>query len=405
MRCVVPVARIRRLVGLLTLLALIVIVVGVSGFELPLPRIGGGTTDRAALAGVRAVAADMLVRVGSSAPPGGELAFMAVEPSGNLVVSDSKRRTLMRFDSTGHLLSEWGPRFADAQLTEPAGVAVSNDGYYVIDRGTPRILHIDAAGQLRGIFNLEPLSPYGLNGLAVDQSGNLYAADTGRNRILVFSPNGQLIKQVGRGGADLGGFTQPMMLAFAPDGSFFVADFENNRVERWDASFEATNAWSTGFHSFGIAVDPTGRVFVPDTDHRRVEVFSPQGATLGEMGAPSTPTIDVSPRQVAIARAGQPSVFVLGNDGIQRLDLENTAPPPQGGSTDVDLVSLAALALMAALLALAVLSRRQRRATASLGAALDRPVGLQPENGAQREHQQPHADEHLLIANQTKREQ
>jgi DNA-binding beta-propeller fold protein YncE len=404
MRCVVPVARIRRLVGLLTLLALIVIVVGVSGFELPLPRIGG-TTDRAALAGVRAIAADMLVRVGSSAPPGGELAFMAVEPSGNLVVSDSKRRTLMRFDSTGHLLSEWGPRFADTQLTEPAGVAVSNDGYYVIDRGTPRILHIDAAGQLRGIFNLEPLSPYGLNGLAVDQAGNLYAADTGRNRILVFSPNGQLIKQVGRGGADLGGFTQPMMLAFAPDGSFFVADFENNRVERWDASFEATNAWSTGFHSFGIAVDPTGRVFVPDPDHRRVEVFSPQGATLGEIGAPSTPTIDVSPRQVAIARAGQPSVFVLGNDGIQRLDLENTAPPPQGGSMDVDLVSLGALALMAVLLALAVLSRRQRRATASLGAALDRPVRLHAENGAQREHQKPHAHEHLLIANQTKREQ
>ena len=31
---------------------------------------------------------------------------------------------------------------------------------------------------------------YGLNGVAVDAGGNVYVADTGRNRILVFSPTG-----------------------------------------------------------------------------------------------------------------------------------------------------------------------------------------------------------------------
>jgi DNA-binding beta-propeller fold protein YncE len=394
--------RTRQLIGWVTLLTLIAIFVGVTGVEIPLPRFGGTSSGQPALAGVRAVAANTLVKVGSSAPAGAELAFMALEASGNLVVTDSRRHTVLRFDPTGHLLSEWGPRFGETDLTEPAGVAAISDGYYVIDRGTPRILRLDASGQLQGIFNLETLGTYGLNGLAVDPNGNLYAADTGRNRLLVFSPNGQLIKQVGHGGSDLGGFTQPMMLAFGPDGSFFVADWENNRIERWDTTFEATNAWSTGYHAWGVATDQTGRVFVPDADHRRLEVYTPQGATLGEIGAPNAPTIDLAPRQVALPRNGPPAVYVLGTDAIQRLDLENTAPPPQGAGFDVDLVSLAAIALMIVLVALAVLSRRQRRAHASLRPSPDRPVRLDAEDRAQRQHEQPQANEELLIANQTK---
>src|SRR5260370_37272497 len=125
----------------------------------------------------------------------------------------------MRFDVGGQLVSDWGPTFGDIELTEPAGVAVSGDSYYVVDRGTPRILRLDGNGRLQATFNLEPLGPYGLNGLAIDAGGHLYVADTGRNRLLVLSSSGQLIKQVGHGGSDLGGFTQPMMLAFAPDGT------------------------------------------------------------------------------------------------------------------------------------------------------------------------------------------
>src|SRR3977135_4681924 len=105
----------RRLVGLLTVVALVAIVVGVTGFEIQLPRFGGGP-ERAPLPGIRATAASTLLRVGAGAPPGGELAFLAVEPSGNLFVSDSKRHTVMRFDPSGHLLSVFGPTFGDATL-------------------------------------------------------------------------------------------------------------------------------------------------------------------------------------------------------------------------------------------------------------------------------------------------
>ena len=394
--------QLRRVIGVLTVVALALIALDVAGFALPVPSIGGGQTQPTKeLNGVKAIDASTLVRVGTSAPAGGELAFMAVEPSGNLVVTDAQRASVLRFDPTGHLLTEWGPQLGSVQLDEPAGVAVFGDTYYVIDRGTPRIFRLDSSGQPQALLDLESLSTYGLNGLAVDASGNIYAADTGRNRILVFSPSGQLIKQVGHGGSDLGGFTQPMMLAFGPDASFLVADWENNRIERFSSSFDATDAWSIGFHAFGVAVDQTGRVYAPDFDHRRVEVYTQKGDSLGELGAPSSPIIDIAPKQVAIA-PGQPSLYVLGDSAIQRFDLADTPPPPQGGTAGNDLVSIGAILLILVLLALAVVARQQRR---SLDAARRRKIGLHTENGAQRQEQQAERDQDLLVANQSQRKQ
>jgi sugar lactone lactonase YvrE len=375
--------RSRRLVGVVTLVAVLAIGVGVTGFELPALRLGGGAAQRAPLAGVHAIGASMLLRVGSGAPAGSELAFMAIEPGGNLVVSDSRRHTVMRFDPTGHMLSEWGPGLGDTVLGEPAGVAVQGDNFYILDRGTPRIFRLDASGRVQAVLSLESFGTYGLNGLAVDPSGNIYAADTGRNRILVLAPNGSILRQIGHSGTDLGGLTQPMMLAFAADGSFVVADWENSRLERFDANFEATDTWSFGSHPFGVAVDQSGRIFVPDTEHRRVLAYSAQGAPLGEMGATGAAPIDVVPKQVAVGRSDPPSLYILGADGLVRMDLENTAAPPQGGS-DVDVVSLIVIAALAAALGLAILSRRARRAAALHGAPPGRPIRLDAEDSAQR---------------------
>jgi sugar lactone lactonase YvrE len=370
------------------------------------PRPGGGAANDRPLPGVRAVGASVLLRPGSGAPPGGELAFLAVDPSGNLIVSDSRRHTVMRFDPSGHLLSEWGPQLGSTTLAEPAGVAAWGDHYYVVDRGTPRIFQLDSSGAVQATIGLEQLATYGLNGLAVDTNGSLYATDTGRNRILIFAPNGQFVKQIGRGGKDLGSFMQPMMIAFGPDRSLFITDWENNRIQRWSAELEPIDAWSIGFHSFGVAVDASGRLFVPDTDKRRVQAYTPRGIALGELGTPGSPPLEVAPKQVAIAGSSRPSLYVLGGDGIQRLDLENTAAPPQT-TADVDVVSLIVIALLIAVLVLAVLSRRARRATAvaSVQAPLDRPVRLHPENGAQPQHQQPERNQDLLIPDQAKREQ
>ena len=387
-----PVAWTRRLIGLLTLVALVAIFVGVTGFEVPLPRLGGAPQQNTPLAGVNELAAALLVRVGVGAPAGGELGFMAVEPGGNLVVSDVRRHSILRFDPSGHLLSEWGPSFGDVTLAEPAGVAVFGDTFYVIDRGTPRLFRLNASGELLGTTNLDPLGTYGMNGMAVDGGGNLYVADTGRNRILVLSPAGQLLKQIGRAGNDLGAFTQPMMLAFAPDGSFAVADWENSRIQRFDSTYEAINFFSTPVSAFGVAVDQLGRVYAPDAEHRRVMAFTPQGASLGDFGDPSGPALGVAPRQLAFARADRPSLYVLGADGIVRVDFENTPPPPQSGGTDIDLMSVLVIGCLVVFLVLAVLARRGRPAAKSGAAAGGAPRSDRVDGSGAAGHAEPRAE-------------
>lgn len=395
----------RYLLGLLTLAALVAIVVGVTGVEFPVPHFGATHNNEQPLPGVRAIASSTILSVGSTAPPGGELAFLAVEPSGNLIVSDARRRSVMRFDPSGHLLSEWGPDLGSAQLEVPAGVAVQGHDYYVIDRGTPRIFRLDGSGRVQATVSLDQFSPYGLNGLTIDRAGSLYVADTGRNRILVLSQSGALLKTIGRPGADLGALTQPMMAAFAADGTLFVADWENSRIASWQATGAALDAWSVGTHPFGVAVDRLGRVLVPDADRHTVTAYTPHGAVLGTLGLQGSPAITVVPRQVAVGADNRSSLFVLGPDGVQRLDLADTAPPPQATS-DVDYPSLLVIALLVTIVLVAVVSRRgRRRRTALLRATANGPVRLDAKDSAQGQDQETSPDQQLLIAHQAERQQ
>ena len=363
--------------GLIALVALGLMGASAVGIE---PRIGGGQSGPT-LPGVRATGVATVVRPGLTAPSG-ELGFLAVEPAGNLIVSDRARRSVLRFDPAGQLLSEWGPGLGDVTIQEPAGVAVGRNVFYVVDRGQPRVISLDLNGVVKGIVDLERYGPYGLNGLAIDNTGNLYVADTGRNRILILTADGVLRDQLGQTGSGLGQFTQPMALAFGSDGSFFVADWENARIERFDPSLAAIDAWPTDVRPFGVAVDGLGRVYVPDSGRTRVRVYSPTGNELTELGGPGAP-IDVSePRQVAAAPPGSPSVYVLGGDGVVRIDLQDVAPPPPAQGADVRSLVIVGLVLVG--LAAALFARSRRRRPSVQVAPLDGPIGLGAKDGAQR---------------------
>jgi hypothetical protein len=262
--------------------------------------------------------------------PAGQSTGMAIAADGSLALVDRSRQVVIRLDAKGRPLGEWGPNFGpglDAQ--DLVGIAVDGDGWDLLDRGALRILRLDAQGQAQPLrtIDLGPLATYGPNGLVTDSQGNLYLADTGLDRLLVFTPDGALKTTVGSAGNDLGQFKQPMFLAFRPGpnpgtgGSLFVSDWENSRVEAFDANLHATSAWPLPVHSWGIAVDPLGRVFIPDGDHHLVRMFGSNGALLAEIGSdPGTqmPVDDAS--QVAVSPDGS-KLWVLGSDGLAAVDL------------------------------------------------------------------------------------
>ena len=124
-------------------------------------------------------------------------------------------------------------------------------------------------------------------------TGNLWLTDDGDHRVLVFTPGGRLIATYGvRGvaGNDSRHFNRPADVAFAPDGSVYVADgYGNARVVHLSAAGKFIGAWGrhgTGRGEFhlvhSVAVGRDGRVYVADRENARLQVFSASGTYLTE---------------------------------------------------------------------------------------------------------------------------
>ncbi|MCC6313896.1 MAG: NHL repeat-containing protein, partial [Thermomicrobiales bacterium] len=101
-------------------------------------------------------------------------------------------------------------------------------------------------------------------------------------------------------GAAEGQFDEPIGIAAAPDGTIYVVDSGNSRVERFDASGAFLGAWGAnvglnlarvgpGLGATGIAVGPDGRVYVADTWNHRVVALDATGAVQLELGGPISP--------------------------------------------------------------------------------------------------------------------
>ena len=153
-------------------------------------------------------------------------------------------------------------------------------------------LLVGSAGDQPGMFK----NP---RDLAVAPDGSLYVADSGNHRIQHLDKNGNVIKVWGSfTGENVvpapgGTFNEPWGIGVGPDGSVYVADTWNHRIQMFTADGVFVKAW--GY--FGqaekpeafwgprdILVDSQGRVFVTDTGNKRVVVFDKDGNYLTEFG-------------------------------------------------------------------------------------------------------------------------
>jgi len=135
--------------------------------------------------------------------------------------------------------------------------------------------------------------------LAVARNGSVYIADTGNHRILHVDEQGQVLHEWGafadllQGDAPGGTFNEPWGVAVAPDGSVYVADTWNHRVQHFTSRGDFLGMFGTygtgeSAAAFwgprGVAVDSLGRVYVTDTGNKRVVVFDRRGEPVASFG-------------------------------------------------------------------------------------------------------------------------
>ncbi len=138
--------------------------------------------------------------------------------------------------------------------------------------------------------------------LAFADDNTFYVADSRNHRILHLDQDGRLINAWGEYGASdyqanimapEGSFNEPWGLDVGPDGSVYVADTWNNRIQKFTADGQFVTMWGqfgageSPYHFWGprgVAVDDQGRVFVTDTGNKRVVIFDANGSQMADFG-------------------------------------------------------------------------------------------------------------------------
>jgi len=176
---------------------------------------------------------------------------IAVAPGGLVYLSDRFNCRVQYFSAEGEYLGERGRGGSgEGELRSPGGLAVTGEGrVYVADTGNGRIQYFTADGEYLGAWRPEVADEANvreLGDIAVSPTGRVYAVSG--YEIHYFSPESGERGNWGSEGEGDGQFKSwPRALAVANDGTVYVNDAANDRIQYFDAEGSFSGKWETNF--------------------------------------------------------------------------------------------------------------------------------------------------------------
>lgn len=277
------------------------------------------------------------------------LTGVAVDPSGNLFVSDTDTHRIRRIAPNGIVTTYAGtgkPGSAgdggpanQAQLNFPYGVATDYGGnLYIADLGNARIRKVTPDGRIATIAGDTPetrlVAP---RNVAVDGPGNVYVSDFGAHRVYRVSATNGLVTVAGTGKAGDAGdngpaaaalLHSPAGLAFDPAGNLYVGDSGNKRVRRillpTSKTIESLPAAQLQLPvvATGLAHTFAGELWVPDGNGGTLMKVAPQQAAYA---------FPFAAMDVSADFAG--NVYAVRGNLIRRIAARNAGVTMVGGGT------------------------------------------------------------------------
>ena len=261
----------------------------------------------------------------------------------------------------------------DVIIGTPAGIATDGNGnvYFSsslssLGRNQSFVLRIDSNGILTHVAG-NPVAGYSgdggpansamlnaANGVGVDQSGNLYIADTGNNRIRKVSTNGSITTIAGTGTAGYSGdggpatramLNGPGLLAVDAIGNLYFGDWSSARIRKISTTGNISTIAGNGTPGYsgdggpatsaqlgtvaGLAVDHSGNVYFSEVFsfeagtgsdtyelvETRVRKISPNG-TITTVAGSGTPGYAGDGGPAIAAELNSPGALAVDNNGI-----------------------------------------------------------------------------------------
>jgi DNA-binding beta-propeller fold protein YncE len=269
---------------------------------------------------------------------------IAIAPDGTTYVSEFNADRVDAFGAGGAFL------FSVGREVSPSGAGICTAA-----TGCGPGVKGDAAGAMSGP-----------EGVAIGPEGNVFVADSGNERIDVFTPGGAFLRAFGKevnpdpaaaspdvctasgckpglSSGAAGAMREPEGIGFDGSGQLYVADRANNRVDVFSAAGAFVRAFggavnqepspappgvctaATGCRAgraggdpdeitlpLDVEAAPTGEIVISSDNQKRIDVFTPGGEFLRAFGKEVNPDLTASNRDVCTTASG----CLAGQSGV-----------------------------------------------------------------------------------------
>ena len=299
---------------------------------------------------------------------------LAADASGNIYVADTNNHRIRKIDTNGNITTVAGNGeqgfFGDsgaatsAALNQPTAVAVDASGkIYISDSGNNRV-RVVTSGTITTFAGNGTAGFSGDNGaaisaalsfprgVAVDNTGNVYIADTNNHRIRKVA-SGTITTLAGNGEEGFAGdngaaasaiLDTPTGVAVDASGNVLIADSNNHRIRKvasgtittiagnGSAALSGNNGPATSAslaHPLGVGADSAGNVYIADSNNHVVRRINGAGTIttlagngqqgfFGDNGLPVSASLDTPAGIVSLN--GSLYVADKNNERIRRVD-------------------------------------------------------------------------------------
>ena len=289
---------------------------------------------------------------------------VVTDADGNVYVADTNNLVIRKISTDGLVTTLAGSGqvgYSDgtgnsASFVYPISIAMdAAKNIYVGDRGNEsgKVRKISPAGTVTTLAGTgsqghqdgagDQASFFGIEGVAVDVSGNVYVADRGNNKIRKISPNGFVSTFAGTGatgGTDgpvsSASFNMPRGLAMDTTGNLYVSDYGSGSIRKITSSGTVSTVASGFSMPLGIAIDAQGKLFVLDNSNKvfmvnasgQVSTFAGTGQTGAVNGTLLTSTFS-GPVGLTISSTGDFYIAETGNNDIRKISAATAATTSQ----------------------------------------------------------------------------